>query len=181
MDLTKVRPGMMMFEFHPWNVISEIIAFFTFPVIYNGILHHVSHAEIIVDVGNGGPADVQVMSAEASGTQPEWLQLSDIPFWVIKDVPSLSDLQRNEIVRWAWAHKGVPYNYFGLLDFSTHIGLDESNHLYCSQEVYNGFELDVDDFFKDPKCEGITLLKDVAWVSPAHLYTTPFAVTIGGI
>jgi uncharacterized protein YycO len=171
-----IKPGDVMFEFHPWSIMSEIIAFYTFPVLFNGELHHISHAEMIVDVGN----EVQVLSAEAEGMTPEWKILKEIPFWVIKDCHTLTDMQRKEILRWAWAHQGVPYNFLGLLAFPMHVDTNSKNALYCSQACYSNYLLEIDDHFKDPQCDGVKLLSDVAWCSPAHLFTSPLLIPIGG-
>jgi uncharacterized protein YycO len=176
MDLSKVRPGDICFQFHPWSPLSEIIAYYTFPVDYNGVAHHLSHAEIIVDVGN----DIQVVSADAGGMTLKWEILDNIPFWIIKTCSSLTPLQRDEIVRWTLAHQGVGYNFLGLLDFPLQIALDQKDCLYCSQACFDAYELVVDEYFRDPKCEGLKLLSGVLWVSPAHLYTSPYLVNVTG-
>jgi hypothetical protein len=174
----EIKPGSTIFTFRPWDPISEIIAFFTFPIMHDGVLHHVSHAERVVDVGSD-PDKVQVASADASGMTIEWIQLSDIPFWVAKDDLDMPDLLRQEIIRWAWAHEGEPYNFSGLLSFPLHIDLNMKNHLYCSQAVYDNNLLLLTDHFKDPRCEGKALLRDCAWVSPAHLFTSPYLSVVG--
>ena len=173
-----IKPADICFEFHPWDPISEVIAFFTFPILYNGALHHLSHAETIGEVIDDDT--VKVFSADASGLNYEEKKLSNIPFWAIKDCPSLTDLQRSEIIRWLQAHKGIGYNFLGLLDFPLQVTLDQKNALYCSQSCYYAYALLVDDLFRDPQTDGKWLLRDAPWVSPAHLYTSPELFKVAG-
>ncbi len=168
----------IIFTFDPWNPVSELIAWNTFPIMFNGEYHHVSHSEIVTDIAQDG--GVQVMSAEAEGLSPKWIHFEDIPFWVLKTCPYLTELQRTEMVRWARAHEGVGYDFLGLMSFPLHMNLQNLHKTWCSKAVFDNYLLQVDDLFKDPKTNGIMLLRDVAWISPAHLYTSPYLPVVEG-
>jgi len=173
-----LKPTDVIFTFRPWDPVSEVIAFFTFPVLYKGVLHHLSHAETIGKVIDDD--NVMCYSADASGLNYDKVQLSSIPFWVGKTCPSLTDTQSIEILRWLKQHQGVPYNFLGLLDFPLQVPLDQKNALYCSQSVYYAYALLEDKYFNDPKTDGKSLLMDAPWVSPAHLYTSPYLIKVAG-
>lgn len=173
-----IRPGDIKVEFNPYNLIDEAIAIFEYPILYKGIEHNVSHAEIIIGVHNDETIDV--MSADVDGFNLNTEPVFDAPFVEIFTCDELSALQRMEIVRWSIAHRGVGYNFLGLASFLAKFSLNEPKHLYCSQGVFLAYQFNADEFFTNPQCRGVTLLNNTNTVAPFMIPTSTKLRSIGG-
>lgn len=161
-----LKPGDLMFTFSPGSLISEGIAFFTRQVLYHQEPTGISHVQVFLESGIDG--NIHVISAEAKGLVSKWIIVpGDLPqFYCFKACPSLTDQQREIIVKWLKDNEGADYNYWGLLDFILNINfpalLNIKHVFFCSQAAHLAYVE-----------AGMPLMKDIApdFVSPRDLYT----------
>ena len=154
-----LMPGDIGFSWHP-HLLGLAIAQVTHAKI--------SHVELIVDVGVNGT--LYTMSAEAEGLIPRWVIPEDQPWYQVLTIPELTLRQRDDLCDWAWKHKGVGYDVWGLASFVVNLDLNNEQKVFCSEAVFLNFQ----------EAVGINIIDGVdhAFVSPRDLWISPLLKTL---
>jgi uncharacterized protein YycO len=119
-----------------------------------------SHVQIIVET----EPILGVISADVTGVTWREIRKDELDSYAILTCPTMTDKEREDVVKFCFSTIGTPYDYWGLVDFLLNTDLQEEDHYFCSELAFIGYEK-----------AGKSLLKriDHAFVSPMHLYISP--------
>lgn len=130
-----------------------------------------SHVEIITKPISEPHGKMEVISADAMGVVCRDIREEEREHYSILTYPEMTDMERENVVKFCFSQIGKPYDFIGLASFLLYKEMQQEDRWFCSELAYVAY-----------KQAGIRLQRRVKqdFVSPRDLFLSPLLKPIEG-